>query len=286
MMVDRVRVLDELRALFDLRPRAGDRFVEREPAPSDGIAHLYGGRLVAQAMRAATLTVDMVEREPHSLHAYFLRPGRPGVALEFAVERVADRRSFSTRMVRVHQREEDTLLCAVSFHRPEHGDEWNPPEPDLGPPPAEGDDRSSLVCCWLHAFDLSLVGGVSPSGWPVHPLWLRTVAEFSSDPDLHACLIAFVSDAGLGPSSLGLGPASRAGIRMASIDHAIWFHRMASVDEWLHLSTTPVVNLGGRGLGRSSVHTAGGSLVATIAQEFLMRPLAAGRSSQVELDQR
>lgn len=256
--------------LLDLQPSGPDRFSAITPA--EGPSRLFGGQVAAQALRAATLTVAP-DRPPHSLHCYFIRPGRPGTSLELSVDRTRDGRSFTTRTVSAAQDGEPILTLSASFHSPEEGDDWQLLLPDAVPEP----DRV-VAPEWpmarfnaMSPFELRPVGGPGPEGIPVmHPLWVRARQRLPDDAVLHACVIAFISDMGVVSSARAPTSTARA-FAGASLDHALWFHRPARADEWLLFEVEPVSNFGGRGLARGTMRTEGGTLVASISQEALLR---------------
>jgi len=255
--------------LLELERLGPDLFSAATPA--DGPNRLFGGQVASQALRAATLTVDP-ERMPNSLHAYFLRPGRPGTALELAVERTRDGRSFATRRVTASQGGEPALVLMASFHVPEPGDDWQLPEPRDVPPPEEATSPSPFrAFANMSPFEIRPVGA-QREGFPVlHPFWVRTRRPLPDDPVLHTCVMAFVSDMGVVGSARAPGSSLPARFMGASLDHAVWFHRPARADDWLLFDVAPVSNFGSRGLARGSLRTRDGTLVASIAQEALLR---------------
>lgn len=268
--------LDRFLALLDLEPLgAGDRF--RALVPDYGPPRLFGGQVAAQALRAATLTVD-ADRPAHSLHAYFIRPGRLGQPLEMEVDRTRDGRTFTTRQVRVDQGGETILVLAASFAGPEPGDDWHEPAPVGVPGPDEVGAGESPITKFIakSPFELRPVVPFDPRGLPViHPFWVRTVMALPDDPALHACALAYVSDMGVVGSARA--PVSRPPKEFtgASLDHAVWFHRPVRMDQWLLFSVEPSSNFGSRALARGTFHTVDGVLVASMAQESLLR--ATGR---------
>jgi acyl-CoA thioesterase-2 len=255
--------------MFALEPLDGDAFVVN--SPSVARERLFGGQVAAQSLRAACLTVDD-GRPPHSLHAYFIRPGIPDEPLRLDVGRTRDGRSFSTRHVTASQGGKPIFEMVASFHAPESGHDWQPSPPggvprpgDLEPPRLDGLFRHPP------AFDIRLTKPTGPGGFPLpHPFWIRASEPVGDDPALHACLITYLSD--MAVVSSAVAPDSPKPLAMGvSLDHALWFHRPARVDQWLLYSVDPVTNFGARGLARGTLHTADGVLVASIAQEALLR---------------
>jgi acyl-CoA thioesterase-2 len=240
----------------------------RAPTPG-GEGRLFGGQVAAQALKAACLTVE-TDRRVNSLHAYFIRPGRPGIRLDLDVTLVRDGRSFSTRHVTASQDDVPIFEMMASYHIEETGTEWQLPSPQHVPQP---DDLAS-VGTWFHdlGFDIRLVRPLREiSRFPVlHPCWIRLRAPLGDDPVTHAALLTFMSDMAL------MGSAAAPGSRFAmpgsaSLDHALWFHRDARVDDWLLYSAEPTSNAGARGLARGTFHTQDGVLVASVVQEALLR---------------
>jgi acyl-CoA thioesterase-2 len=263
------RLLD----ILDLHesPRGPDRYTA--PTPSEGPPRLFGGQVASQAVRALTLTVAP-DRPIHSLHAYFIRPGRPGVPLELAVERTRDGRSFSTRRVEAIQEGEAILVADASFHVAEPGDDWQ----EGGLPEGVSDDPDDVVRperrTDFSAFRDTMPFEVRPvrptEGFDLHPCWVRLRDPIPDDPGLHASALTYVSDLAVVGSARA--PHSTANwMGSASLDHAIWFHRPARLDDWLLFDVDPVSNYGARGLARGTFHTRQGVLVASISQEALLR---------------
>jgi acyl-CoA thioesterase-2 len=235
-----------------------------------GEGRLFGGQVAAQSVKAACLTVDP-ERRVNSFRAYFVRGGRPGVALDLDVRIVRDGRSFSTRHVTANQDDVPIFEMLASFHTEETGTDWQLPPPQGVRAP---EDLEPLGLSWFHmaGFDIRLIRGLREiSRFPiVHPCWIRLRAPVGDDPVTHASLMAFMSDMAL------MGSAAAPGSRFempgsASLDHAVWFHRHARVDDRLLYSAEPTTNFGARGLARGTLHTREGTLVASIAQEALLR---------------
>jgi acyl-CoA thioesterase II len=262
--------LEALRRLLTLEPDGPDAFWA--PTPSDGPSRLFGGQVASQSLRAAIHTVDP-SRPAHSFHAYFIRPGRPDQPLHLSVERTREGRSFSTRQVTASQAGEAIFILSASFHAAEPGDDWQLPAPGPVPDPETLDPPPSLgPMAVMTPFDFRPVAGLDASGIPViHPFWMRVRGEVGDDPAMHLTLLTFLSDMGVVGSARA--PGSTAGrFAGASLDHAVWFHRPARVDQWLLYSVEPVSNFGARGLARGTFHTHDGQLVASMAQEALLRP--------------
>jgi acyl-CoA thioesterase-2 len=265
--------LARLLKLLDLEPAGDDVFLARTPPASAGMPRLFGGQVASQSLRAATLTVPG-DRPPHSLHAYFVRPGRPGTPLTLTVERTRDGRSFTTREVTATQDGEVVFILDASFHAPEEGDDWSLPAPTevIGPDAAGARESPITGFSAILPFELRPVVAVEPGQFPViHPFWVRTPEPLPEDPMLHACAVAFMSDMGVVASARSPVSTLPRMFMGASLDHAVWFHRPVRADQWLLFSVEPVTNYGGRGLARGTFHSEDGVLVASIAQEALLR---------------
>ncbi len=265
--------MTDLLELLDLRPVGADRF---EAVPVDDGSHrLFGGLVASQSLRAATLTVGP-ERRAHSFHAYFLRPGMPGVPLTLQVARPRDGRSFTTRDVVALQRDEVVFTLSASFHADETGIDWQAPAPPGTPDP---DDLHWGPTPWdgwaiLAPFELRPVRDPATLGFPaIHPYWIRTASALPDDHGLHACAVAFISDMGVVPTSRPPGvDFSALDFRMgASLDHAVWFHRPLRADDWLLFSAEAVSTFGARSLVRGTMHDRHGRHVASMSQETVLR---------------
>ncbi|WP_329519115.1 acyl-CoA thioesterase [Spirillospora sp. NBC_01491] len=265
----------DVAALLDLTVLDDDVFtVPVAPArPGDTVQmRAFGGQVAGQALRAACRTVDP-GRPPHSMHAYFIRPGRPDEPVRLDVARSRDGRTFSTRHVTAAQGGKPIFELIASFHDPEPGHAWQSgTRPDV--PPPDRLERSALPSFFRYpgGFDIRLVNPSEPTAFPVrHPFWIRLSEPVGDDPALHASLIAYLTD--MAVVSSAIAPDSRITLGTAvSLDHTVWFHRPARVDAWLLYSVDPVINHGARGLARGHLHTLDGALVASVAQEVLLRP--------------
>jgi acyl-CoA thioesterase-2 len=261
-----------LASILELRPAGEDQWTA--PTPGQGPPRLFGGQVAAQAMAAAVRTVEP-SRVPHSLHAYFVRPGRPDTDLELAVERTRDGRSFTTRHVTARQDGKVIFTLTASFHEGEDGLDWQLPPPPMTDGPSEAElspDEPNLRAFWDSSpFLMRSVAGSDRRLAP-HPCWVRLLEPIDPDPAAQACALTFVSDMGVVFSARA--PEHRAEpASLASLDHAVWFHRPFDVGDWLLFSVDPVTNAGGRALARGSFHDRHGRLVASIAQEGLVRQI-------------
>ncbi|WP_282945931.1 acyl-CoA thioesterase [Cellulomonas endometrii] len=261
-----------------------DRFTAHS-LPKPG-GRVFGGQVVAQALVAAGRTVPG-GRLPHSLHGYFLRAGDIASPIELAVERLRDGRSFSARRTHASQDGEPILSMIASFQEDQEGVELTQPMPDV---PAPEDVESAmdrmghldhpLARFWTHesAFDVRHVGGSLYLGPAPRPdghqrVWMRTKGALPDDQLLHRAVLAFACD------QIMLEPVLRRaglswltpGLSVASLDHAMWWHRDVRVDDWLLFDQDSPTAQGGRGLGTTRVFSREGVLVATIAQEGMVR---------------
>lgn len=281
--------LDDLVALLDLE-QIEDRLF-RGTQPDTRLQRVFGGQVAGQALVAAVRTVPP-ERVVHSLHSYFLLPGDPAVPIVYDVEIVRDGRSFATRRVVARQHGRAIFYLTASFHVAESGFDHqdvmpSAPPPEQCPTLAElferisGVPRRSWEREWA-ALDIRYVGDSRPGGSLVsseHPararLWLRASGRLPDDATLHACVLTYASDltllgATLVPHGTYVGAA---GLQSASLDHSMWFHRTFRTDEWLLYDQVAPSASGARGLALGRVFTADGRLVATVAQEGLIREI-------------
>jgi acyl-CoA thioesterase-2 len=281
-------VLRELIELLALEPLERDLF--RGRSQDLGWGTVFGGQVLGQALTAAARTVPP-DRGAHSLHAYFLRPGDVRRPIVYEVDRIRDGRSFTTRRVVAVQGGEAIFDLAASFQVDEPGFEHQDAMPDA-PPPESVPTEQERMARHLEALPPPLreralaprpfeIRPVDDRDDPLHPtprpprrlVWLRTSGPVPNDPALHRALLAYASDyAFLGTALLPHGVTWLApGVQVASLDHAVWFHRPFRTDEWLlHVVDSPVAS-GARGLVRGRVFTRGGVLVASTAQEGLLR---------------
>ncbi len=282
------RVLDELVSLLRLERIEENLF--RGQSQDLGWGTVFGGQVLGQALSAAVQTVPS-ERHVHSLHAYFLRPGDVARPILYDVDRIRDGGSFTTRRVVAIQGGKAIFNMAASFQVEESGFEHQDAMPAAPSPDSVPTEQEHVRSRMGHlpkpvferataerAFEMRVVN--PPSDWfhpepapPQRMVWLRTVDRLADDPALHRYLLAYAPDYSfLGTSLLphGVGWLTP-GMQVASIDHVMWFHRPFRFDDWLlHVMESPTAR-GGRGLVRGRVFTRDGRLVATTAQEGLIR---------------
>ncbi|HZT67745.1 MAG TPA: acyl-CoA thioesterase domain-containing protein [Acidimicrobiales bacterium] len=262
--------------LIAVEPTGGDVFSGGTPDDWPG-GRVFGGLVAAQALGAAVATVDPVHR-PHSLHAYFLRPGRPGTPISYRVDRIRDGRSFTTRQVVASQEGEAIFSLSSSFHRDEEGHEYQLPKAADAPDPEGLDEGPFGRMTALRHIDLRDVGPTEPEADGTYRstrrVWMRCAGELPDDPATHACVITFMSDMGVVMAARPPRDSVTWEAMMgASLDHAVWFHRPVRADEWLFYDLHAVSNHNARGLVRGLMHTRSGVLGASVDQEALIRPL-------------
>jgi acyl-CoA thioesterase-2 len=239
-------------------------------APPDWFGdRLFGGMILAYAANAALHTVEP-ERPMHSMHGYFLRAVRPGERVDVRVEHLRDGRTFATREITVAQAGVTAFRGMCSFHAPEAGAEYQLRAPDVPPP----DDVAESE--WGGPFEARALGPTErrPDGTyaSTHRVWFRLDEDLPDDPAVHTTLVAYASDmtsTSFRPLNLGEWGTHTD----ASLDHAVWFHRPARVDDWLLHDFHALVNTAGRSVVRGACFDRDGRLVMSMAQELLIRPL-------------
>lgn len=257
---------------------------------------VFGGQVVGQALVAATRTVE--GRIPHSLHAYFLLPGDMEAPIVYEVDRIRDGKSFSARRIQAIQHGRPILSMIASFHVPEPGLEHAVPMPDV-PPPESLKSISELKRDWFDSVPEvhpriveSLDRPVAVEFRPVYPwnplkpvrteprqaIWFKVTDPVPDDANLHRCLLAYASDFNL--IGTALRPHDRSWFSpdmiVASLDHAVWFHREGRVDDWLLYAMESPSSQAARGMTRGQIFSRDGTLLASVAQEGLMRQVHEG----------
>lgn len=255
----------KLSALLDLETIGDDRFVARNGQRRGVGDSVFGGQLLAQALRAATLTVP-ADRRPHSLHAHFVRPARRSGPVELEVTRVRDGGTLSIRQVVVGQNGDTCLLATASFKHPEDGAHLDEiPAGDPPPPP----DACEVVS-WDDLLETRAISWYRPS--PKVALcdrfWVRSAHPLGSDPMVQLCALAYLSDLGSGFATLDEPNIPAGG---PSLDHALWFHEPVRVDDWLLIDHRPLRVSDGRGTYLGSIRAVDGTLAAALTQEVLLR---------------
>ncbi|HUG60374.1 MAG TPA: acyl-CoA thioesterase II [Methylomirabilota bacterium] len=252
-------------------------------------ARVFGGQVIAQSVVAAARTMP-AERVVHSLNAYFLLPGDPGRPIVFQVERIRDGGSFATRRVTAVQGGRAIFILSASFQRGEDGYEHQVAMPDVPPPEALPDEETfaamvaekgseAMKRYWARPRPLTL-RPVDPGrylgrrGAETHQaIWVKTSAPLPDDPALHRTVLAYLSDMTLLDTALAVHGRSvfDADLQVASLDHAMWFHRQPKVDDWVLYAQDSPSTSSGRGFTRGLLFARDGALLASVAQEGLMR---------------
>ena len=279
--------LQALVELLDLEKLEENLF--RADSPAYGWQRVYGGQVLGQALVAAGRTVDE-DRAAHSLHAYFLIGGDPAHPIIYEVERIRDGGSFTTRRVKAIQHGRPIFAMSVSFHKAEESYEHHATMPNVPAPedlPTEQELHAQLLpslpenmrSYWQHERPIEMrPTDVSryldrQKREPVQSIWLRANGQLPDDPKLHQCVMAYASDFTLLDTALIAHGKLLfdTDIQLASLDHAMWLHRPARMDDWvLYVQDSPSAN-GGRGFCRGSLYTRDGVLIASTTQEGLMR---------------
>lgn len=277
--------VDALVKVLDLEPIEVNIF--RGSSPDDDRQRIFGGQVAGQALVAAARTVEG-DRRVHSLHAYFMRGGDPKVPVLYEVERLHDGGSFATRRVMAVQHGRVIFNLAASFQVPEEGFDHAAPMPVVPPPEALPTMRERLAAAgvdpgpWMEhrrPIDVRHVEPLTPGGTrsaePSQNVWLRADGQLPDDPILHTIVLTYASDMTLLDTSTRPhgGTWFDPTLFLASLDHAMWFHRLFRADDWLLYAQDSPNASGGRGLSRGLVFTRTGALVATVAQEGLIRRL-------------
>jgi acyl-CoA thioesterase II len=281
----------ELLDLLELEPLDLDLFRGRQP--DTAMQRVFGGQVAAQAVRAACSTVDPAFRL-HSLHSYFLLPGDTAVPIIYDVERIRDGRSFATRRTVARQHGRAIYYVSASFHVEEPGFEHQDAMPSVPDPedcPSVGDlfrqvtgrpDDRSWEREWA-ALDVRYAGDSRPGGALVDDaqpartqIWIRVAGDVPDDPVVNASLLTYASDltllgVTLVPHGLLIWSPK---IQPASLDHSMWFHRPFTVDEWMLYDQRSPSASGGTGFAIGTMFGRDGRLVASVAQEGLIRPVS------------
>jgi acyl-CoA thioesterase-2 len=252
--------------------------------------HVFGGQVLAQAIAAADRTVD-ADHHLHSIHAYFIRAGDWNIPILYEVDRIRDGRSFTTRRVSAIQHGRAIFDMALSWHKTEPGVSHALPMPDVPPPEALRGDREAFLefaqnqpeikrfAFRFEAIDSRQVERILMTDTGAHPptkhTWLKTRDPLPDDPEVHLAMLAYMSDLDfMSTSMLPHGRNSmRGSVIGASVDHSIWFHRPFRADEWLLFAKESPNAGGARGFVRGQFFNRAGELVATAAQECLIRPI-------------
>jgi acyl-CoA thioesterase-2 len=280
--------IDDLLAILDLERLEQNLF--RGRSPQVGWQRVFGGQVIGQALVAACRTVEVQTFQPHSLHAYFLLGGDPKVPIIYEVDRIRDGRSFVTRRVIAIQHGRAIFAMSASFHIAEPGFEHAATMPQVPRPedlPVEQEIKTGVLPLMpdpvrayyererpieLRPVEFRRYLSREPME-PVFNVWIRATGPLPDDPAIHQCVLAYASDMTLLDASLvahGRTVFDRS-IQSASLDHPLWFHRPFRSDEWLLYTQDSPSAHGARGFARGLIFARNGKLVASVAQEGLVR---------------
>jgi acyl-CoA thioesterase-2 len=278
--------VDQLLSILDLEPLEHNLF--RGRSPQVGWQRVFGGQVIGQALVACCRTVE--GRGPHSMHAYFLLGGDPAVPIIYEVDRIRDGRSFTTRRVVAIQHGRAIFAMTASFHADEDGFDHRAAMPDVPAPealPSEQHIKQTVLPMMpdpvrryyererpieLRPVEFDRYLGRTQAEGRFH-VWIRATARLPDDPAIHQCVLAYASDMTLLDASLVPHGKTvfQSDIQPASLDHALWFHRPFRADDWLLYAHDSPSAHGGRGLSRGLIFRRDGVLVASVAQEGLIR---------------
>ena len=281
-------VLQELLSLLKLEAIGVNRF--RGRCQDLGFKNLFGGQVLGQSLSAAIQSLNATTWVPNSLHAYFLRPGNVEDSIEFEVNIIRDGRTFCTRLVTASQNGKAILSMMCSFQQPEDGFEHMAPMPEVKGPEGIA-SQLELIRQFKDFFPekvrdkytadqpieqrvLDPVNVFAPTKKdPVKYVWMKADSTIGDNPNAHYSVLAYASDFNFIPTALqphGLSIIQK-DLQVASLDHSIWFHRPVRMDEWLLYAIDSPNAAGGRGFCRGQFFNQAGELVASVAQEGLMR---------------
>jgi acyl-CoA thioesterase II len=279
--------LDALLATLDLERLEDNLFLGARG--NEGWQRVFGGQVLGQALMAAARTVDP-ERSVHSLHGYFLLAGDPSRPIVYDVERIRDGGSFTTRRVKAIQHGRPIFSMSSSFHKAEPGFDHQSEMPKV-PPPEELPNPKDLIAGLIDALPQSMrsywsrerpidMRVVDVSRYltrdkkvPLQHIWIRANGKLPDDPAIHQAVLAYASDFTLLDTALIAHGKLLfdADVQLASLDHALWYHRPFRADEWLLYVQDSPNAYGARGFCRGSIFTREGTLIASVVQEGLMR---------------
>ncbi len=278
--------VSDLLSILDLEQLDINLF--RGRSPQVGWQRVFGGQVIGQALVAACRTVE--GRSPHSMHAYFLIGGDPKVPIIYEVDRIRDGKSFTTRRVVAIQHGQAIFTLMVSFHNDEAGLEHQAEMPNVAPPedlPNEAEIKATILPNMPEAVQRyykserpielrpveygRYLGQKSESG--KFNVWIKATGKLPDDPAIHQCVLAYASDMSL--LNTALVPHGRSLFEKefmgASLDHALWLHRPFRADDWLLYAQESPSMTGSRGFARGLIFRRDGALVASVAQEGLVR---------------
>ena len=274
--------------ILTLEPIELNLFRGQTPEDERGHNRIYGGQVIAQALMAAYRTVE--NRRCHSLQAYFIRPGDPKGPVLYEVERSREGRSFTTRRVIAIQHGEQILNLAASFQADEPGYEHADTMPDAPQPEDVPTDLERVLAAGdavpqflkdqvmrdraIEIRHVDPVNSLNPKKAPPHQrVWFRAAADVGDDLAMNQCVLAYATDMSLlSTCARPHGVSWQKGVQMASLDHILWFHRPSRAHDWhLYMQDSPSAS-GARGFNRGAIYSRDGQLLASAAQEGLIRP--------------
>jgi acyl-CoA thioesterase II len=281
------KVISDLLSILDLEQLEENLF--RGRSPQEGWQRVFGGQVIGQSLVAATHTVDPLFHV-HSLHGNFILPGDPRIPIIYQVERLRDGRSFMTRRITAIQHGQAIFAMSASYQKDEAGYEHQMPMHDVPPPdslPTEEEFSANIMPLMppevkayferMRPLDVRPVDSSRYKLQPGHPpyfdCWFRASGKLPDDPAIHRAILAYASDFTLLDSSLvahGRSVVEKT-IQAASLDHALWFHRPFRADEWLLYAQDSPSAMNARGFSRGLIYRQDGVLVASVAQEGLIR---------------
>ena len=281
------KAIDTLLSVLDLEPLEHNLY--RGISPQVGWQRVFGGLVIGQALMAASRTVEN-HQNVHSLHGYFLRPGDPSIPIIYNVDRIRNGKSFTTRRVVAIQHGEAIFAMSASFQIPEEGLEHQIDMPNV-PMPEDLPSETELKEIYLKTAPenvrkywererpielrpVNLKHYVSHEKLPpFQQVWVKSTAPLPDDERIHQCVLAYASDMTLLDTSLFAHGKSifDAMLQCASLDHAMWYHRKIRADEWLLYAEDSPSSSGGRGFTRGNLFSRDGLLLASVAQEGLIR---------------
>lgn len=279
--------LDQLVSLLGMETIEENLF--RGASQDLGFRQLFGGQVLGQALSAASQTVD-ASRPANSLHGYFLRPGDATKPVIYHVERLRDGGTFSTRRVTAIQSGQPIFTCSASFHQHEEGFRHQSPMPDVPPPEdliseevlsprlakflSKENREKILRAKSIETRPVRILDPLTPEiSEPIKQIWFKPTGSLPQTPELHKFILTYASDFSILTTSLIPHGASiwQPHMQIASLDHAIWFHEEICLDDWLLYTTESPWADHARGFALGSIYTRDGRLVASVAQEGLIR---------------
>lgn len=268
-MIDASKPLSLLERLH-LSPVGGGRFVAPECPSSQAL--LYGGGLLATSLLAANTTVPP-GLTPVAVHGVFLKAGTPNAPVDLEVESLRDSRIASSCRVIASQSVGRIFAATYRFARTTESESWQVPMTSvpLGPDRGRSEDVAASELAIMSDFELRAAVAAPPRRPVLHPFWVRYRGQLPDDFAVHAALLLFLTDIGVSGSAAAPGVRWSRRRAAVSMDHCLWWHRRCRVDQWLLITVSPLTNAGGRGLARGEVWTETGEMVASFAQEVLLR---------------